>query len=354
MNETISTTLRERAEGDVHIEWLLDAVHAGARRQRRRRIALSCAAVAAVVAAGVVTVATNGSDGPPDGPADQPPTVLAPPPVPPRVTGFASAVDSPAAFGSDATLFHLDLADLSGWRHIAWAAQVGHEELIASTPDGDELYLEASRDPAQLAPMPGPTSAITVNGLPAETGRLSERTGPRPDRHAIRWQPLPGIWAQVQATGAIDVALHAARGLRLDGVRRCAVPFRLPQVTAQLVKCNTYATVDQRTGAWMAAGGVWFRLGPPGTVEYQVAVGGDEQPVTPNATVKGREVEVVRGGIAALEFRYRYGSRTAYFWAHGVPDENAMRSMVAAFTPVEDPDPRAWPANPFGSAGRGG
>jgi hypothetical protein len=50
MNETISAALRDHADGDIHIERLLSAVHAGARRQRRRRLAPAGGAVVALVA----------------------------------------------------------------------------------------------------------------------------------------------------------------------------------------------------------------------------------------------------------------------------------------------------------------
>ena len=55
MNETISAVLREHADGDIHIERLLGAVHAGARRRRRHRLTLAGGALVVVAASVVVT-----------------------------------------------------------------------------------------------------------------------------------------------------------------------------------------------------------------------------------------------------------------------------------------------------------
>jgi hypothetical protein len=93
MDEMIATALRERAEGDVHVERLLDAVRAGVRRQRRRRFLVGCGAAAVVAtlvgAAGAVALPGRGPDTRTGGPAR---TAF---PRPPSAGSLPTAAESP-------------------------------------------------------------------------------------------------------------------------------------------------------------------------------------------------------------------------------------------------------------------
>jgi hypothetical protein len=337
MNETISTALRDHADGDIHIERLLSAVHAGARRRRQRRLALACGAVVVAALVGVTgAVSTR-----------QPATIAGPAleaaiPRPPHVERVPAAADAPEVLGADPSLFHLDLTGLTGWTYLSWSSRRGHEELAVTMESGDQVLIEADRDRGRLRRRDGRTWAVTVGGKPAEAVAAGAS-------HMIRWQPVPGIWAQVDAIGDVDMAIGFAENLWLDRVYRCAVPFRLDRVTSvRMIKCETYYTADEDTDRWTAAGGVWFTIGDGGP-EYQVAVGKSEQPIVVNDTIEGRAVEVVEPtGNKTLEIRYPYDGRTAYFWAfYGPVDPGVVRSLVAGFSPITDEDQHAWPRTPF-------
>jgi hypothetical protein len=333
MNERIVAALHAHADGAVHIERLLGAVHARVRRRRHQRLATAAGAVVAVAAlVGVTGAVPVGAPvtfaGPQTAPISRPPSV-------------AQASD----FGSDPTLFHLDLTDLPGWKHIAWASRRGHEEITVITESDDEVLIEADRNPNGLTALSYPTTwSVTVGGKQAEAisnGHVS----------AVRWQPVPGIWAQANTGIAVQPAIDVAEKLRLDRVYRCAVPFRLVNLAStRLVKCQTYFNADGSSGGAGPGGCVWFTIGGPGGPEYQVAVGNEEQPITANDHPSGRAVQVNQPtGDRPLEILYPYNGHTAYFWAvpYGSIDWQLFRSLVGAYTPVAGDDPNAWPRSPF-------
>ncbi len=341
MNEIISAALRDNADGDIHIERLLTAVHTAVRRRRQRRLALVSAAAVVLVLVSLAAVLSSRRPATIAGPAPQ-----ATFPRPPQVERVPSAADSPGVLGSDPTLFHLDLSDLSGWKDLSWASRRSQETLTVTMQSGDQLQIEAAQEPNQLDPSDGTTAAVTVGGKPGEAVATH-------GSHVVRWQPVPGIWTQVDAPGEVETAIAVAQKVRLDRVYRCAVPFRLTRVIpARMTECSTYYVVDGDTGRWTASGGVWFTLAAGGP-EYQVAVGTGGPSIAVNDTIEGRPVQVVQptGGYPALlEIDYPYGDRTAYFWVfYGPLDEADFRSLVAAFVPIPDEHPRTWPSRPFSS-----
>jgi hypothetical protein len=341
MNETISAVLREHADGDIHIEHLLSTVRAGARRRRRDRIALAGGAAVVIAASAVVTAAVIQRPGS---------TVAVPAPEagvprPPYTDRAPSVVQAPEVFGTDPTLFHLDLTELEGWKYLAWSSVTNHEELTMTTTSGAEVLVEGDRDPDRLRTRYGTPQPVTVNGLPAEASTSG-------GRHVVRWQPIPRLWAQVIAPGPVEDAVRIAERVRLDRVYRCAVPFRLTGITpARLVKCETFFSVDDTTGL-TSGGGVWFTMGDD--AEYQVAVGKADQSIAVNDTIGDRAVESTegngghQGSLLSWQIRYPYGDgRAAYFWAYGPPDVPLLRSTVAGFVRVDGDDVNAWPRNPF-------
>jgi hypothetical protein len=338
MNETLSTVLREHADGDVHIERLLGAVHAGVRRRRQRRLAVVCGAAVLVTASVTVTAAAPGPDlG----------TVVSAPPLdahprPPQVVNSPAAITRPEVLGSDPSLFHLDLtglAGLNGWVNLAWSSRAGYEDLTVSLGPYSFVQVAAARDKENLAQPTVATWEVMMGGQPVEaisTGRS----------FAVRWEPRPGIWAQVEATDSIQQAIDVAEQVRLDRVFRCAVPFRLTGLAeARLRKCDTDFRADGLR-PWAQA---WLTLGP-GDTEYQVAVSSvDDGSVVPNDTVAGRPVEFTAASDGTpLTFRFAYDGRIAYFWAFSKePDVAPLRSLVAAFVPVAGDDPAVWPSSPL-------
>jgi hypothetical protein len=343
MDEMIATALRERAEGDdVHVERLLGAVRAGVKRQRRRRFAFGCGAAAAVVTlVGVAgAVALPGRE--PGAGAGAPAEVELP--RPPSAGNVATAADSPEVLASDPGLFHLDLVGLSGWRWVAWSATRSFEELTAeASASGGHVNIVAARDPVWLGDWDiAAATKAAVGGQPAET---AERSG----SHVVRWQPRPGIWAQVQASGSPDIAISVAEKLRLDRVYRCAVPFRLAGPTVPpTVKCSTDFVLEDDGVTATAAGTVWLRQ-RDGDTEYQVAVGRSPSDLAVNDAIEGRSVQVIdppADASAPPEIRYPFDGRTAYFWQFGPGPPAVLRSLVSAFTPVPGRDPNAWPGAP--------
>jgi hypothetical protein len=341
MNERISATLRERADDEVHIGQLLAAVHAGVRRRRRRRLS-AAAAVLAVLGLTATGAVLRPAGAPPDRAVSPAAPQLAVP-RPPRVEPAVTAADDPTVLGTDPTRFHLDLTAVTDWTALAWAARPGHEELTLSREQAGEVRIEVDRDPNGLLTRAGPSWDTTVGGRPA-------RAVSTEDSYLVRWQPVPGIWAQVEAMGddSADPALAVAGQLRLDRVYRCAVPFRLALTGSfRLNKCTTYFARDPGSDGWTEAGGVWFSEGDS---EFQVAVGRADPSVVPNDQVDGRPVrssQVIGNAPAYLELAYPTGDRIVWFWNYTPFNEARLRSLVPAFTPVTDPDHQVWPANPL-------
>jgi hypothetical protein len=341
MDDMIATALREHADGDIHVERLLDSVRAGVRRQRRRRFAASCGA--AVVAVGLVAVAGVAAlpDRRPDAVTGPPPPVAFP--RPPAADG-PTAAEAPEVLGSGPALFHLDVTGLIGWRFAAWAAGHKFEELSVDAAEvGGFAQITAARDPIWLGPWGTGVMPATVNGLPAET---AEQSG----SHAVRWQPRTGIWVQVLAGGEPANAIAVAEKVRLDRVYRCAVPFRLPgYAPPPPSKCATDFTLDDAGLSATAAGTVWMTP-VPGGPEYQVSVGRAKADTVVNDTIAGKPVQVVPApadASAPPEIRYPYDGRMAYFWQFGNGPAEALRAVAAAFTPVPGSDPDSWPNTPF-------
>src|SRR4051812_27943728 len=182
MKETISSVLRDQADGEIHIESLLSAVHAGARRRRHRRLALTAGAAVVVALAGATGVVLTPESGPVARPA-----LDGGSPRPPAVERLTVDTGPLKTLGTDPTLFHLDLTDLDDLSYVSWSSRSdGQQELAMTTASNADVLIEANRDPDRFTAINGTTSATTVGGEPAEAAEVS-------GAQLIRWQPLPGI-----------------------------------------------------------------------------------------------------------------------------------------------------------------
>jgi len=341
MNDLISATLRENADGDVHVERLLSAVHDVARRRRRATRSVLAVTVAMTLIGGTAGVRWLSAS---RGPAVVPgPAATAP--RPPLAVNQPLAADSALELGVDPTLFHLDLTDgPDAWTSLAWASQPGYEELTGTTMTSHDVRIAAARDEAGLPWRDGPRFDLSVAGQPAQAIAAD-------GLYAVRWQPVAGIWAQAEIeSDDVRLAIDLAQRVRLDRVYRCAVPFRLPGLTSpRLTKCSTNFVLDGHLGIadWSATGSAWFTLDAGGP-EYQVSVGRAEL-VTPNDSAGGRAIQFVQlpGGPASMQIRYGYEGRTAYFWVFGGTDKQSLVALASAFTPVAGTDPDGWPSTPF-------
>lgn len=349
MTDMISATLRARAEGDIHIERLLSAVHTGARRRRRRRFAVAAAALVAV--ASLAAAGSGAFFGTRGAPVDvaQPPDISRPP----LVEGAPVATFTPTVIGSDPGLFHLDLTGLDGWANLVWSSRTGFEDLRGFSPDaGGDFVVEAAQERDHLTGRAGEIGYTTVDGLPAETVRIAPSPvavpGGSTGGSALRWEATPGVWVQVVVPAGIDVAMRIAERVRLERTFRCAVPFRLTGLSSQVrvVKCETWFSGGYTLGS------VWLVDGPQSVdyEEYYVGVGHPASPPAPTETIGGRGVTLRPADTrTGAHIEYPYDGGVAFFYPfYTTLDDPFLRSLVPAFEPVTATDPREWPRSPLG------
>jgi hypothetical protein len=320
MSHMISATLRERADGDIHIERLLSAVHTGARRRRRWRLAATAACV-------VVTVAA-------------------------LVDGAPVATFTPTVIGSDPSLFHLDVTGLDRVANPEWSSRTGYEDLQGFSADaGGEFLVEVAQARDKLTGQPGEIGHTKVNGVDAESVRVTVQASggaPAPNGHtALRWEAAPSAWVQVVVTGDLTVAMRLAERVRLDRTFRCAVPFRLTglDTKVKVVKCQTWFHGS------VALGGVWLINGPQQHetyAEYYVGVGKPDPAPVPTETIGDRPVAIQTPAGEPARIVYPYVGGAGYFYPFFAPlDDPFLRSLVPAFQPVTDTDPENWPRSPL-------
>ena len=352
MTDIISAALRDRVEGDIHVERLLSAVHTGVRRRRRRRLfgtAFAVVAVGALAAAGGVVF--SGTRGAPVRPASVGDIAR-----PPRVDGAPVAAFTPSSLGSDPTLFHLDLTGLDGWGTLRWSSRPGYEDLRGFSADaGGEFFVEASQVRDKLSGQGGEISPTEVNGLPAEAVRITRPDGsfnPNAPQgtSAVRWEAVPDVWVQVVVPGDSKVAMRIAERVRLDRTYRCAVPFRLTGLSAQVrvVKCETWFSGGE------ALGGVWLNNGSESVdyTEYYVGIGRAAPTKPPTESMGGRAVAVfpaeknVIGATARIEYPYD-GGVGFFFPFYTTIDDAFLPVLVTAFQPITDLDVNTWPRSPL-------
>jgi hypothetical protein len=269
------------------------------------------------------------------------------------------ATFSPTVIGADPTLFHLDLAGLDGWSNLAWSARTGYEDLRGFSADaGGDFLVEAAQQRDKLSGQAGEIGYTTVNGLPAETVRVTQPTpgqtsaplNPPNARSALRWEAAPDVWVQVVVPADLDVAMRIAERVRLDRTFRCAVAFTLAGLSDQVrvVKCEVTFAGSRVLGA------VWLNNGPQNVdyTEYYVGVGWPDTAPVPTETIGGRAVAVVPGDNppgTPPRIEYPYDGGVGYFFPfYTTLADPFLRSLVPAFEPVNSTDPRDWPRSPLG------
>ncbi|MDG4786368.1 hypothetical protein O7626_10580 [Micromonospora sp. WMMD1102] len=270
---TLATSLDERAASPVDTAGLATAAaRRGRTLRRRRRYAL--AGAAGVVAVAVTSVAGVAVLGPGPGGAESigapPPAQTAstepdparstPPPggwrVPelPVAAGVPGAAADPDLVGADPGALHFSVDGLTtGAASVTWAAEPGSESITFDT-GGTLFEVGLARDPARLDALierhnvepetsrsaePEQRDA-TVGGLPATL--YVYRVGPS-EYSYLRWQPLPGVWAQVWGHGdasRVSDAVEVALRVRFDVAYRCVAPVRLSALppNAKLLACR--------------------------------------------------------------------------------------------------------------------
>lgn len=271
IEERLTGAFRARADGPVHVEDLLAGSTARGRVLRRRRRTTSLGGTAlgvAVLVALTVVVTPRLAGGP--APKRPPASVVAgsamtPPdpraatdrtmaPTPPGAVGERTAADAPSVVGTDTGLFHLDPTWIPAtFAGVRW--QTGNDglERVEFVPnDGDFTYGEvaaAHRESAVAgsnADSLEPRSPTTVHGKSAKVFAMrtySSRSNKVDyDDWYVRWQPLPGLWVQVEG-GSVKQARRIAEAVRFDRVYRCPVPAKITTLPTGLRMSSCELTI---------------------------------------------------------------------------------------------------------------
>lgn len=380
--EDLARALRDHAEGDVPVEALLGRAQRLGQRRRRRHmagmgVALTLAMVTAVAVGGPALGALRHSGGGGPGTAG---TALAaghagsvaasPAPSPslsrpPVAAGARSATADPSVVGADPLLLHIDVADAAvpqGMSLVQWSSLGGLERLTlqtditgaSKTVRGKTVQVAqalVSRDLAQLDRLLGAQQQVrvgNVTGIMAVQGVRS----PRVTRiQQVRWQPVPGFWAQIEYSGNDDAAaVRFAAALRFDHVLRCVVPYRLALTPFGTAVDSCSMTFDSLSVP-SATGQVTVRLPTGGYVT--VGVEPNTAPIS-GTTISGHPAHVREyvgdGGASILQIDIDYGETVADLVAEGKYNKATVLVVAEGFQPLPAGTPvSSWVADPLSS-----
>jgi hypothetical protein len=246
LDRLLSTSLQERADAGSPIDpqpLLRTAVARGRRLRARRRAVTTTLAMVAVagVAATAVWLPRQQSTtplGPDPSPSGISGTDLAKLPV---AEGQPGAAERPDLVGSDPALLHfsVDALAAAAWR-VTWRSAPGVETADVQRTDF-QVYVALAQSQQKLSDLPGEYSSaprivmsapagVSLDGRDA-TLRTSKPWdaghGLQGRVYAFRWQPVDGLWAQVEVqTTSQERAVQILQQIRFDQTRRCVLPFR--------------------------------------------------------------------------------------------------------------------------------
>jgi hypothetical protein len=267
IEQAITDTLHIHGDREVDTNALLAGATGRARVLSTRRKLIVVGAVVAALAvtgAAVATVPALRALPEPAGPTDTARPDASPPPpggyhVPslPVADGVPGAAARPDLVGRDPGMLHFDLAaEASGAYQVSWTVGEGHESVdIGGT--NSRLRLDLGPDRGKLDrlnrvggfsdiwetgvttgggdPREQPTRHITVGGRSATLDETRYEHGV--SVWVLRWQPVDGVWARVEAGGVSrnDATAFAERVRpALDRSRRCVVPMHVPTLPSGL------------------------------------------------------------------------------------------------------------------------
>jgi len=363
MNSTLTDTLRAvAADEEVHVERLLDgARRAGVRYRRRHRMVvfactvLSCALIVgglAVVrplwAARPATVAVAPVNSPPPSlavPSSSAPSAMTAMPSLPPAPAASPAQTAPDEVGRDPLLLHVWLAALPFPATNVQTLSIGGQESIsvegstAANGFAPSFVVQAGRRAADLDPLSGTRHDVTVNGRAAVAAVQSRSSR---SSAIVRWQPVKGLWVQVSGDMSQATAVAIAAEVRLDKVRRCAVPFHLPAApgNARISSCSiafldgqVLATVGVQVSAWNVSVG----LMPGGVLNTNEVLGGRPARVTEHGNDGGR----------VMEIRVDRGDHFVDVTAEGPYNAAVVRKLAGEAVLSGSTDPAEWPVSPL-------
>ncbi|MEV4515324.1 hypothetical protein AB0K00_41000 [Dactylosporangium sp. NPDC049525] len=225
LEQDLATAFGEHAGGVVDTGVLAVSATRRGRRLRARTYAVRCAAAVAVVAvvtAGALSVHRSPVVPLPGGSASAPASpdrdwIQYPPPdgwsVPPLPAAGVPA--DPSKVGTDPSLLHFTVDE---WAvdspYTTWRSTAGLETI--SFRRGDAAYQVFL--------------AKAADTLDFELSKQGDG-----NIHHERWQPAPGLWAEVFSRNALDAAADAGQiksRLRLDTTVRCTTPIQLSNLPA--------------------------------------------------------------------------------------------------------------------------
>lgn len=369
IDESIVVSLQDRAEGPVQVEDLLGgARRRGKRRQvvRRTLTGVGVGAMALAVAGAVAILPLNaGGTGGPGGAPDTDgvgaattgtPAEPGEPGRPPTVAD-SPALDKGGKPGGG--LFHLDLAGPAadpaglywrsgqGWEQLSFPsgadspgangfrAAIGDSEAHVDTAQasfGDELHGAQAPQPVTFDGKPATFTSSGMNAIEARWGYL-------------RWQPVPGVWAQVfssfSPTGTnvdsdLAALMRAAKTLRFDRVYRCAVNFTIGWVPpgATVVGCSFAGGPKPGARSYLTLGDKKFSV--------FVASASTEKPVRADTEYAGVPMEYRESRV-----RRAIGDREVSVDQETDPltRDDALH-LTSSVEPVAAQNPADWPASP--------
>ncbi len=352
IEHALAVALREHAEGDVHVENLLDhARREGRGYRRRRRVAGLCAVVATVaVAAAVPALLPERGRVPAPSTGVQTAAPSASPyggelTRPPLATGATPATVDPAVIAKDPLLLHLDLDPSmlnDHVQHASWANIRGLEQLNVQTARetghrttvSEDVIVQVSHDKSDLTP-------VTDQHRPVQIGAATGSLG-RPG--SVRWEPLRGVWAEVWGASDDATAVLIAKAVRLDHVRRCTVPFRLGWVPPGSVvdECSMFFQGGEGRGGV----GIAMPSGERVSVSQEAVLG----PLKADTTVGGRPAKINESsaGGDSLQIQIDFGNHVVYVSAEGRYDKATVLRIANAYADLIGTDPATWPRSPLG------
>jgi hypothetical protein len=370
LEQRLADSLTAIGATDVHVESLLARTRAAGQRRRRRRrsglaagAALAMGLVTALILGGLsrlpaqhdrtVDPAATASASPPPTTTPRVAVTRSRPPYPllltntlpnlPIVPG-ASVLTDPSEFDQPAHL-HISFDKLP---FPAIAVDLDHalglEEYRISAKllngqQAHDMYVELARDETRMDRQVGTRSNTTVAGHPAT---LAVGTNGGTSRWTtLRWQPVPGLWAEIAGYVDAATARAAANAVRFDRTYRCTVPFRLTWLPpgARLFDCSealnsgiyydSSSTLQVGTGT-VGIGTYWGTASPNTTLDgHPALVEEDTRSASPMSVI---QMPLGNGQVEQLQ-------------NSGV-DIAAVRQLAVSFEQVPGEDPAGWPDPP--------
>lgn len=353
VEERLVAALREHAEGEVDTTALLHgASAAGERLKRRRRVgALAAVAASVAVAVGVVAGVFGGIPSPESAPPATREHSWTMPPALPMADGEPSAEQDPSVVSSDPRLLHLSLDELplrqvevwySSWDMVEKIELVSAGQRPSAPPDTSIML--SKRPPV------GPAGERREPGKVGSHDAILYREGAT---RGVRWQPAPGLWAEVHGVfSSPDDLIATAEAVRLDRVHRCVTPLRLTWAPEGARFSRCVAVLGEPDLMWGRLVGIAYLKGSgKSAVTVAVLEPGKKDTPKPNTRVAGvpaRWEESNDGTQRSLHLFGLDGQNITVTLSDDYSKADAVKIAEGIRLPENLKDPRTWPLDPLG------